>query len=438
MPFWPFSRAAEIAQRAAPVLANPARLLSIGFAGPRAAVSYDKVVKAYLALCHPSVHKCVTKLAQSVQTVDWVVIKSKRSALVAEDMRNGKVLAAIQSALDRPAQDMTGAQARYLMAMYLALFGRVYLVVTRDSAGIPSGFYLLSPARVDEVVNKQGLVVGFKFKGGVQSVEYPTKDVATGDKAKDTAAGFKPYVVKIEIPMPDAGFPDGMTRPSNTPLNGLGLPMQVVTMLLERAVDTASGHPNSKYIVTSSSLLTREQEKEIENALAARQPGEEQSGRILFMAGADMKTTKLDSDLSDLHSKVPLDDMERRIASAFGIPPAILGLNGQDGSKFAQNYSESRIAFWEDTIEPAYLAPIEEGLTEALCPPGWSVTFKRSSVPAMQDAIAKRLATLEAISTLTLEEKRAFAGAPPPEAGAVMHSPKAPAPADKPAATPSQ
>jgi len=35
-----------------------------------------------------------------------------------------------------------------------------------------------------------------------------------------------------------------------------------------------------------------------------------------------------------------------------------IGLGSADAAKYANNYGESRLSFWQDTIVPSYLSPI--------------------------------------------------------------------------------
>lgn len=416
---WPFTRAKKPERSPS---GDPTRFFRIGFAGPRAAVSYRQAVIAADAVLHPTVHKCLRKIGTSVATVDWEVIQAKRvrRGAAAEGESASKLMPKLQAMLDDPSDDVSDDATRMLMAVYLAAFGRFYLKITRDTQGVPSAIYVLSPARVKEISNQAGIITSFEYAAGAGRETIPTRAAVAKSES------FPPYGAKISLPGIDTGTNGGDIL-SDTPLNSLGLPMQVIEQLLRRAVDTASGHPNSKYIVTTPKLLTREQEENLDRELSDRETDGKESGRVLLLTGEEIKVTKLDNDLSDLHSKVPLDDMERRVCSAFGIPPAMLGLNGADGAKFAQNYGESRLAFWEDTIEPIYLVTIERGLTAALCNPGVEIRFNRGSVAALQDAISARLGKLELVSTLSIDEKRELAGLGPAKAGTVFHNPKTPA-----------
>ncbi len=201
-------------------------------------------------------------------------------------------------------------------------------------------------------------------------------------------------------------------RNHNT-LGAIGLPAAVVEMLLQRAYDTASGHPNTRYIVTAEKTLTNKQKDAVKEHIENSGPGGEEAGNILFLYNTKVEVHKLDNDLSDIHSKMPADDMTRMIAGAFGIPIALIGLGAADGAKFAGNYTESRRSFWEDTIIPQYLTPIAGGLTTALCPPGARIVFDLDTIEAIIESRAARAKTIEPVTFLTNDEKRELAGYPP-------------------------
>ena len=111
---------------------------------------------------------------------------------------------------------------------------------------------------------------------------------------------------------------------------------------MQRALDTASGHPNVKYVITAEKTLTKQQKEALHKHLEEAGPGGENSGNVLFLYNTDVKVHKLDNKLADIHSKSRLDDMTRQIAGVFGVPVALLGLGSADAAKYASNYVESR------------------------------------------------------------------------------------------------
>src|SRR4029078_9600166 len=159
--------------------------------------------------------------------------------------------------------------------------------------------------------------------------------------------------------------------------------------------------------------LTKQQQQALEKHLRESTPGEEESGQVLLLFNTEIKVHKLDNELSDIHSKIPLDDMTRQIAGVFGVPVPLLSLGSPDAAKYAGNYVESRLSFWQDTILPCYLAPIAAGMTQAICPPGAVITFGLDAIPAPGRGRAYVGETLSKVTFLTVDEKRKMLGFQP-------------------------
>jgi len=226
------------------------------------------------------------------------------------------------------------------------------------------------------------------------------------------------YAAEISLPSLS-----GLVEYNKAPaaIESLKLPILIINALMQRAMDTASGHANVKYVITAEKTLTKQQRDALEEHMQMAAPGEENSGSVLFLYNTVIQVHKLDNDMKDIHSKLPLDDMTRQIAGAFGVPIALLGLGSADAAKFASNYQESRLSFWQDTIVPCYLSPISSGMTQAICPPGARVQFDLDAVPALWEGRAMIGERLTRVNFLTSNEKRSILGFEPdasiPEAG---------------------
>src|SRR4029077_10334605 len=171
------------------------------------------------------------------------------------------------------------------------------------------------------------------------------------------------------------------------------------------------------------------QKEALEKHLAASAPGEDESGQVLFLFNTTIKVDKLDNQLADIHSKIPLDDMTRQIAGVFGVPVPLLSLGSADAAKYAGNYVEARLAFWQDTILPCYLAPIAAGMTQVICPPGARITFDLDAIPALWKGRAELGETLSKVNFLTATEKRGVLDFEPTTEELDTAKPPVPAPA---------
>ncbi len=109
----------------------------------------------------------------------------------------------------------------------------------------------------------------------------------------------------------------------------------------------------------------------------------------------------------------------RDIALAFGVPPMLLGIPGDN--TYA-NYREANLAFWRQTVLPL-ARKAAAALSTWLRP--WSdtpfaITADPDGIPALADERAALWARLEASSFLGTDEKRALAGLPPLSNGSLQ------------------
>lgn len=364
----------------------------------RPLVNYENTIAAEAALAHPITFRCLNKIAQSVQSVDWYC--EADPDVPASNRAGAEQIKAINAVLQSPTNTYSPDMLRYWMALNFACYGRVPYLVGRGISN-PTGLYPLTVTQVREVLDNRGLVKGYEYGMGEAAKPYPTRE---------TARGAENYINELYTPNLAGVIENGRNI---TPLKAIGLPSQVTRLLLQRAVDTASGHPNNKYIVAAEKTLTEKQKENIKTHVDEAEPGGEESGRVLFLYNTKIAVHSLDNNLSDIHSKMPMDDMTRLIAGSFGIPISLLGLGAADGAKFAGNYEESRRSFWEDTIIPGYLSPIARSLTQGLCPDGARIVFDLDSISAIGDVRARKAKELVTVSFLTDDEKRELAGYPP-------------------------
>lgn len=373
--------------------------------GKVAIISYPDVVNATEAMRHPVIARCVNIIAQSVQSVNWFAEEDPDAA---REERTGQVraIADLNAVLRSPNDRMTGGTFRYWMAMNFALLARVPFLVGVGTLGKPNALYTLNARAVTAVLNDRGLLESYEYGLGEDKTPYPIRRRATGGN---------PYLYEVAKPNLEGTFTgNGLNVNSANPLLcAISLPAEIIRLLLRRAIDTASGHPNTKYIVVAEKTLTKKQKEELAEHVENMAPGEDASGNILILYNSNVSVHKLDNSLADLHSKVPMDDMTRLIAGAFGIPIALVGIGAADAAKFAGNYAESRRVFWADTIIPGYLVPLAEGMTQAICPPGVRIRFDYDTIDALRDHNIANAKELETVTFLSNDEKRELVGFEP-------------------------
>lgn len=395
--FNPFSKKASPERKPSD---DPQRHVLLTMGGTsKSVVTYAQASNAKEAMQHFVAYRCINKIAEAVQSVDWYVSPVRGIGKSKDEM--AKITATLRS----PNDTMSAGQLRYWMAANRAVYGRVPFKVGVGSQGYPNAIYPLRAEYFKAIISKSGAIEAYEYGSGENADKMQPRR-----KAEANGKFSGSFAAQIVRPNLEGSWIEGL---SNTPLNSIGLPAEITRLLMHRAVETAAGHPNSKYIISSEKALTKQQFDGVQEHIESSQSGGSESGNILLLDGVTVNVTKLDNDLSDIHSKMPMDDMARHIAGAFGVPIALLGLGAADGAKFASNFGESRRAFYEDTIIPGYLQPIAEGLTAALCSDGYEIKFDLDSIEALADGRVAKAERLSKVDFLTENEKRELCGFAP-------------------------
>jgi Phage portal protein len=373
----------------------------------------------------PQLYRVTHLVASSAQAVPWfceidpMVPSTERAPATA--------VKAINSLLKSPNDSWTAENLRYWLTLNLMLYSRVHFKVGIGTSQLPNGIYPLATKFMKGEPNKRGIIDTYVYGNGAgteKEQRFPSR--------RKAAAG-ESYASEISFPSLS-----GLIEYNKSPaaIESLATPLMIIVCLMQRALDTASGHPNIKYVVTSDKTLTKQQVEALKSYLSNSGPNEEGSGTVLFLYNTTITVHTLDNKMQDIHSKIPLDDMTRIIAGVFGVPVALLGLSNADSAKYANNYEQSRLALWQDTVVPTYLAPIGAGLTAALCPYGAKISFDYDAIPALWEGRAALGESLSKVSFLTTNEKREILGFEPDDTLPQLIGANTGNPIDTPANTP--
>jgi len=345
----------------------------------------------------PQLYRVTHLIASSAQAIPWFCEEDPN--VLASERAKPNAIKAINSLLKSPNDNFTPENMRYWMTLNLMLYSRVHFKVGVGTAQLPNGIYPLATKYMKGIPNARGTIDTYIYGEGTQQEQkYPSKRRAAPGEA---------YAAEISFPSLS-----GLIEYNRTPavIESLMVPLAIIKCLMQRALDTASGHPNIKYVVTSDKTLTKTQVEALKEHLEKSGPGEEGSGSVLFLYNTKIEVHAVDNKLGDIHSKIPLDDMTRIIAGVYGVPIALLGLSNADSAKYSNNYEQSRLALWQDTLVPNYIFPMAAGLTQSLCPYGCRISFDYDAIPALWEGRAKLGQTLSHVNFLTTNEKREVLG----------------------------
>ena len=162
---------------------------------------------------------------------------------------------------------------------------------------------------------------------------------------------------------------------------------------------------------SGSEHLTEDQFERLKAELVSGHAGARHAGRPLVLEGGlDWKSMSLSpTDMDFIQAR---REAAREIALAFGVPPMLLGLPGDN--TYA-NYREANQAFWRQTIIPL-VRKTSDGLQSWLRP--WFddaliISPDLEKVPALSEDRNTLWQRLTAADFLSAAEKRALAGLSP-------------------------
>ena len=387
MPSW-FDRLAGRSRASAPEEVKDSlarRLVALTTAGrpqwtPR---DYEAMAREGFA-ANAVAYRCVRMIAEAAASVPLLAFHDGARASAHP----------LQALIDRPNPEQGRADLMEAFFGALQTSGNGYLEAAGGEAGPPGELYALRPDRMAVVPGARGWPDAYEYKVAGRAVR-----IGRG------ADGFLPVLhLKLFNPLDDHyGFP---------PLQAAAFAVDVhnASGAWNKALLDNAARPSGALVYETragTDRLTEDQFERLKAELADMHTGSGAAGRpLLLEGGLDWKPMSLSpADMDFIEGK---HAAAREIALAFGVPPQLLGIPGDN--TYA-NYREANAAFWRSTVVPlaeraaraisAWLGPRFEGA---------SLACDLDSVPAL--AVERDLlwARLEAASFLSPAERRRMAG----------------------------
>jgi len=331
-------------------------------------------------------YACVRKIAGAAASVPFLLYEGDT------ELESHPLLALLSR--PNPDEDGTGMFERWYA--FLQSAGNAYLeAVTLE--GTPRALHLLRPDRVTVVPGWRGWPAAYDYQVDGHVSRMPRDAVlhATLFHPLDDHYGLSPLSVAataIEVHNAGAAWSkallDNAARPSGA--------------LIYRGPDGAPGLSDEQF-----GRLKRELEDSYQGATNAGRP-------MVLEGGLDWKAMSYapsEMDFGETRAQAA-----REIALAFGVPPLLLGLPGDN--TYA-NYAEANLNFWRQTVLPL-VGRTASMLTRFLCPrygTGLRLGFDADAVEALAEARKALWGRLSEADFLTLNEKRQAAGYSPVEGG---------------------
>ena len=313
--------------------------------------------------------------------------------LVAEGV-GGAPLAGEAAALALVSATSAGQGLLETLASQLLLHGNAFVQVTRDASGAPAELFALRPERVAVVAGADGWPEAYRYTVGEKVLTLPIED----------ADGW-PQVIHLKGYHPaDDHYGAGCLAAAHQ-----AVAIHNAASAWNRALLENAARPSGALVFDAKDggTLTGEQFERLKAELQGAYAGAGNAGRPMVLEGGlkwqAMSLTPADMDFAGLKAAAARD-----IALAFGVPPMLLGLPGDN--TYA-NYREANRALWRLTLLPL-AGKILGGLSEGLRAwfPELALRIDLDRVPALAEDRERLWKQVSAADFLTGAEKRALLG----------------------------
>jgi len=331
---------------------------------------------------NPVVYRCVRMIAEAGARVPLSVLEDGTA------MDRHPVL----DLLKRPNPHQSGTELIESLYAYLQTAGNAYLEAALADGEV-KGLFGLRPDRVRAIAGKDGWPVGYSYTAGGKTIRLDQDTVPV------------PQVLHLTLFHPlDDYYGLAPLEAAQTSLDIHNAAAEWNKSLLDNAA-----RPSGALVYSAGSgNLTADQFERLKSELAEGFQGATNAGRPLVLEGGlDWKTIALTpKDMDFIEAK---NIAAREIALAFGVPPQMLGIPGDN--TYA-NYAEANKAFWRQTIVPM-VRRVAANLSHWLDPAfagDFEIVADLSAIEALSEdraALWKRVSEAE---FLTDDEKRAAVG----------------------------
>jgi HK97 family phage portal protein len=333
---------------------------------------------------NPIAYRSVRMVAEAAASVPWLLY----------DRRTELDDHPLLTLLAQPNPHQAGCEFFEALYGHLLVSGDAYAEAVVIEGAIRE-LYALRPDRMSVVPDANGWPAAFEYHANGKSVRF----------AQDGEGPVPPILHVREFhPLDDYyGFP---------PLEAAQMSLDVhnAASAWNKALLDNAARPSGALVYKgeNGSNLSEEQFERLRDELVANFSGATNAGRPLLLEGGlswqSMSLSPKDMDFLELKHGAA-----REIALAFGVPPMLLGIPGDN--TYA-NYREANLAFWRQTVLP--LAARFANAFGAWLGPAWSEGFRLGidadqveALSAEREALWSRV---NEVDFLTPDEKREAVG----------------------------
>lgn len=280
------------------------------------------------------------------------------------------------------------------LASHLLLHGNAFLQIVKDGAGHPVELFALRPDRMAMLPDASGWPAAWLYRVGDRELTLPVED----------EEGW-PGVIHIKTFHPsDDHYGAGCLSAADQAVAIHNAAAHWNRALLENAA-----RPSGALMMEAgdAGAMSTQQFERLKAELEAAFAGQRNAGRPMLLEGGlkwqSLSMSPADMDFAELKAAAARD-----IALAFGVPPMLLGLPGDN--TYA-NYREANRALWRLTLLPL-AGKILSAIAEGLAPwfPDARLALDPDRIPALAEDRERLWAQVSAATFLSDDEKRGLLG----------------------------
>ena len=339
------------------------------------------------------VHRCINMIAAAASSVSIKLYNTENQT----ELNTHPLL----NLLQKPSPFMSGVDFIENIIEYLLISGNAYVVKAYSSSRqYPEELYLLRPDRIKIVATEKGLM----------SYEYKL-----GDKVKNFRVNKfsgKSDILHLKTFHPT----DDRYGLSPVEAAAYSIDQHNQAAAWNQALLQNGARPSGALVVKpatdgSGGILAEDQYQRIKKQIEELYMGSENAGRpMLLEGGLDWKEMSINpKDMDYVNVKY---SAARDIALAFGVPPQLLGIPGDNTYS---NLVEARLALWEQTVLPL-LDKIIEGMNNSIScvfADNLRLAYDIDSITALSAKHDKVWDRVKAADFMTTNEKREAVGLGP-------------------------
>lgn len=388
---------------------SAAYLLSSGLSNASlTGAAYNKISAEGYAQCVIA-YDSINRVASSVASVELQLYKKNKKTGKLDKIEVHDVLDLMAN--PNPAQ--SGREFMAHLVSYHRLAGNAYIygngIDPMSRAAVPPReLQLLQPGKVKTESGKGFFPLAYEYKPDAsQKYTYPVNQI-TGKSAVLQLKTFNPVNAWSGLSPFDPA--------------ALGVDIHNDGQRWNKKLIENGARPSGALVVQAGegkpAMLTDEQYARLQEMIDKQFTGTNNAGRpFLLEGGLDWKEMSLNpKDMEFLQGK---HSAARDIALAFGVPPQLLGIPGDNTYS---NYAEAKLAFWTDTVLPL-LGQVLDGFNRWLVPlygEDLFLWYDEETIPALEPLRKQKADRVNAAGYMTINEKRRAMGLDDTEGGDVL------------------